>query len=1053
MGRLGYACIVAVWLMGVSLSAAPKSGHGTKSKLNNAKTLRTATVARSGGAIAVQNIGRRLLSFAANHGVVPAARAATASVSPSRGSLFSNLPLQAVSANGPLPKVIRWNSSLGVPRYMEFSPSGVAKSTAGLPNGAQAASIARQFLESNKALLKISDPSSEFSMVSARTDKEGLTHVRFQQTYRGIEVWARDVYVHLDRNGDVKSFNGVYCPTPVAVAVADPKVTSSVSVGIAVSDLKTRGQTEGVPAPYRQALKYTGPISRKVIWLDRLNVPHLAWFVEVRAGLSHDWYYFIDATSGEILRSYDNVDHDGPTTSSGTDLNGVTRTFGSYQIGGVYYMIDTSEPMFNAAQSQLPNSTLGAIMTLDMKNSDLSSQSQFYFVLSPNNSWGDPSSVSAEYNAVVTYNYYRTALGRNSIDDSGMTVYSLVHVTEDGQSMENAYWNGSFMAYGDGGHFFKPLAGGLDAAAHEMTHGVTQHSAHLEYVDQSGALNESMSDAFATMVDSLNWTIGEKIVKDISTFPSGAMRNLADPHNGASPGSVAWQPASMSEFVSTTDDNGGVHINSGIPNHALYLVATSIGRAEAARIWYRALTGYLTRSSQFIDARIATVQAASDLFGSGSNEVSAVKNAWSSVGVDDGTGSAPPPVSTISGDNWVLVTNTDPGDHNSLYMTKPTILANGDMSPLSTTTVGSRPAVSDNGAIVIFVDGDHNLRALATDPVNPQEEILDTSGVWGSVAIGPGLSSIALTSKYIDTTIYYLDLTKDLAKSFKIVTQSFDGPDAKTALFADEMSFDPTGQILLFDAYNEIPGAQGDTLSYWNIDLLDVASGNMVNVFPSQSNVNLANPSFSKTSTVRFTFDYWDNSTSSDYVMAVDFNTGKSGIVVGPQSVPGFPTYSANDDTIAYHTTFQFQSALHEGINKMPLQSDLMSGTGTSLPHTVDATYPVWFVIGTRTTEVGGQPEKIPFAFNLRQNYPNPFNPSTTINYEIMANSRVVLKIYDALGREVATLVNGRQNAGFHSVVFDGQSFPSGVYFCRLAVAGTGGGFSGTSVRKMVLLK
>ncbi len=936
---------------------------------------------------------------------------------------------------------------------MQFTPPAGGNTAATVPNRSQAISIAKNFLESNKLLLKIQDPSTEFSLLSAKTDQQGFTHVRFQQAYQGVEVWAKDVYVHMNNKGQVVSFNGVYTPTPSSLHGVKPSLSSDEGIQTALADLKRKGYSTGVPSPYRRILKYNGPSAREVIWHDRLHVPHLAWFVEVRTGLDHDWYYFVDAVSGNVMRSYDNVDHDGPATSSGTDLNGVTQSFGSYQIGGTYYMIDAAEPMYNAAQSQVPDNALGAIITLDLKNTDLSSQSQFYYVTSTNNTWTDPAAVSAEYNAAVTYNYYRTTFGRNSIDDSGMTIYSLVHVTSNGQGMENAYWNGGLMAYGDGGQVFKPLAGGLDVAAHEMTHGVNQHSANLEYVDQSGALNESMSDAFAVMVDTLNWTIGERVMKDLVDYPSGALRDMADPHNGGSVGSAPWQPASMSEFVSTTDDNGGVHTNSGIPNHAVYLVAISIGRSEASRIWYRALTDYLTRSSQFVDARIATVQAATDLYGATSNEVSAVKDAWTSVGVADASGSPPPPVSTITGANWLLVTNTDPADPNSLYMTKTSISSNSDLLAVSTTSVGSKPAVSDNGSVIIFVDGSHNLRAISTDPTNLQETVLDSSGVWGSVAIGPGLSSIALTSKYIDTTIYYLDLTSQQSKTFKIATQSYDGPVAKTALYADEMSFDPSGTLLLFDSYNEIPGAQGDTLTYWNIDLLNVSSGTMVNVFPPETNINLANPSFSKTSTYRFAFDYWDNAASTDYVMAADFNTGNSGMVAGPQTVLGYPTYSADDDTIAYHTIVNYQSALHGGIEKMPLQADLLTGTGSPISHTVDATYPVWFIIGKRATDVQDTRVKQPVAYGLMQNYPNPFNPTTTINYQLPVSGYVVLTVYDVLGREVRTLVRGRQSAGARSVVFDAGNIPSGVYFCRLSVVGSEGAVFQSSVRKMVLLK
>src|SRR5436190_23391353 len=107
--------------------------------------------------------------------------------------------------------------------------------------------------------------------------------------------------------------------------------------------------------------------------------------------------------------------------------------------------------------------------------------------------------------------------------------------------MDNAYWNGKFMAYGNGNVYFKPLAGGLDVAAHEMTHGVISNSANLEYLGESGAINESMADIFGCMVDSSNWKIGESVVK-APYFPSGALRDLSDPHNTGTSSDYFWQP-------------------------------------------------------------------------------------------------------------------------------------------------------------------------------------------------------------------------------------------------------------------------------------------------------------------------------------------------------------------------------------------------------------------------------------------------------------------------------------------------------------------------------
>ena len=942
---------------------------------------------------------------------------------------------------------IHWNQETTTPRFIELDPTS-ALTSAGTQSAEKRTSNAKDFLSMNRSILKITDPQNEFQLKNLRTDQFQSSHLRFTQMYQGIEVWAKEIVVHTDARGNVISASGVYEPTPRSITNLEGTVDRSSAISEVLSDLEKKGITKGLSPDMAKLVGYAGPSAKKVIWHDKNHIPHLAWVVEVMPKLSQDWYYFIDAASGQVLNSYNNVCYDGATTGSGVDLNGVTRNFGTYQVGSNYYMVDASQPMFNASQSAVPDSMVGAIVGLDLRNHDLSSQSSIYYVASTNNQWTDHASISALYNAIVTYNYYRTYHNRNSIDDKGMTINSIIHATENGQPMENAFWSGQVMCYGDGQTFFKPLPGGLDVAAHEMTHGVTQYSAGLEYQDQSGALNESISDVFGTLVDTLNWTIGELVVKDLTTFPSGSLRDLSNPHNGGSAGSNAWQPATMSEFVTTTQDNGGVHVNSGIPNHAFYLAATAIGRHEAGQIWYRALTLYLTRSSQFVDARIATEKAATDLYGAASNEVTSIKSAWDGVGVVEGNATPPPPNSTLTGAEWILVTNTDPSDPNSIYMVKTTVTSSADYHPLTTTVVNNRPAVSDATGVIIFVDSDNNLRALAADPNNPQESLIDTSRVWNSVAIGPGLSSLALTSIFQDTTIYYFDLVANVAKSFKIVTQAFDAADVKTALYANALSFDPTGKFLLFDAYNQIKNSTGGTLNFWNINLLDIQAEKMSSVFPPLSEgINVGNPSYSKISPTRFTFDYLDTKKSQFYVYAADFNTGAVGTVAGPLAVAGYPTYSRDDKTIAYHTTEDVSGVLHESVKQMPLNANMIEGTGTSAEYVVDATYPDWFVIGTRTTDVKDNTGSLPYSFELMQNYPNPFNPSTKISYRLPMSSFVVLKIYDNVGREVSTLVNGQENAGRHEVMFDGSRLASGIYFYRIEAG------SFVQTRKLVLMK
>ena len=258
-----------------------------------------------------------------------------------------------------------------------------------------------------------------------------------------------------------------------------------------------------------------------------------------------------------------------------------------------------------------------------------------YYVVSTDNVFADAVAVSAHANMGRTYEYFLENHGRRGIVGDGTGTVSVVHVTESGESMENAYWNGVFMAYGDGGDAFSPLAGSLDVAAHEMTHGIIEHTVGLEYSFQSGALNESFADIFGAMVDDDDWLMGEDVVNQ-SHYPSGAMRDLRDPHNGDALGGHGWQPAHMDEYqeLDLEDDYGGVHINSGIPNRAAYLVAEAIGRKKTAQIYYRILEArYLAPRSRFVDCRLAAERAARDLFGDDSPEVAAVSSAYDAVGI------------------------------------------------------------------------------------------------------------------------------------------------------------------------------------------------------------------------------------------------------------------------------------------------------------------------------------------------------------------------------------------------------------------------------------
>jgi Zn-dependent metalloprotease len=259
----------------------------------------------------------------------------------------------------------------------------------------------------------------------------------------------------------------------------------------------------------------------------------------------------------------------------------------------------------------------------------------------------------------VTYDLYNDVYQRNSIDGSGMRLDSTVHYRV---GYDNAFWDGEQMVYGDGDEnlpvserLFNRFTIAMDVIGHELTHGVTQFEAKLTYSQQPGALNESMSDVFGSLVKQYHlqqaatdadWLIGQGLLTE--NVKGVALRSMKapgtaydDPVLGKDP-----QPAHMKDYVNTLSDNGGVHINSGIPNHAFYVVATELsGNAweRAGKIWYVTLKDKLTANSNFQNCADLTYQAAGELFGAGSVEQQAVQKGWSEVGLTVGGGGTPPP--------------------------------------------------------------------------------------------------------------------------------------------------------------------------------------------------------------------------------------------------------------------------------------------------------------------------------------------------------------------------------------------------------------------------
>jgi Zn-dependent metalloprotease len=248
-------------------------------------------------------------------------------------------------------------------------------------------------------------------------------------------------------------------------------------------------------------------------------------------------------------------------------------------------------------------------------------------------------SVNRAYDGLgETFGFYRDVFGRNSLDDAGLPLRAQVHV---GHGWDNAEWDGDQMLFGDGdGEVFGDFTASLDVIGHELTHGVTQYEAQLVYRNQPGALNESMSDVFGSMVrqyaagqsvDQADWLIGaELLLPDVKGVALRSMKAPGTAYDDPRLGGKDPQPAHMRDYVHTTDDEGGVHLNSGIPNLAFYLAAAALGGNSwegAGPVWYAALTDPATSStSTFAQFAAATVRLAGDA-------ADAVGSAWTKVGV------------------------------------------------------------------------------------------------------------------------------------------------------------------------------------------------------------------------------------------------------------------------------------------------------------------------------------------------------------------------------------------------------------------------------------
>ena len=462
------------------------------------------------------------------------------------------------------------------------------------------------------------------------TDTIGMGHLKAHQQYRGVRVFGGELIVHMRPGGALASITDNHVPGVQVDTRANLGWKQALEIALREHDCNRCFTRKPKVDEWvmRQGEK------------DRL-VYRIQLFREDGSAETGMPVIFVDAHDGSIVMAYDNLQTAG-AIGAGPSLYSGTVNLNTFLSGSTFYMEDVSRKLGTFTSS---NGTSSVFRLADA-----------------NNVWDSAvqrAAVDAHYGAAKTYDYFLSVHGRNGIDGAGGPAYytavdgvtglvsARVHYSVN---YNNAFWNGQYMTYGDGdGITFGALVA-LDIAGHEMIHGITERTAGLVYSGESGALNESMSDVFGNMVEryargeSANtWRIGEDAYTPGTA--GDALRFMDNPHAASNSGFTADDdPDHYSERYTGASDNGGVHVNSGIPNKAFYLLAqggshhlggslTGIGADAAARIWYSALTNYLTTSTNFAGARTGTLNAATALYGAASVQHAAVAQAWCLVGV------------------------------------------------------------------------------------------------------------------------------------------------------------------------------------------------------------------------------------------------------------------------------------------------------------------------------------------------------------------------------------------------------------------------------------
>ena len=916
------------------------------------------------------------------------------------------------------------------------------------------------FLTINQSDFKIKNAREEFTITNILSDTDNEAHIKLQQEYQGIEVWNAEVIVHT-KDGIPYLFNGRYIPTPTDINTI-PNISLEKALQIAQS-------LYPIPNYTKQQLTLIGnnPISGRLVIHTQINTSdkgQLAYLIQCHPNLVTEYTLFIDAHTGNVIDEFKSsctFDHhhgdvhspivnftnipeatssnnitslsaplDGPATANATDLNNVTRTINTYQKNGSYFLLDASRSMF--AGGNIPDDPKGAIWTINAQNTSPENNNfSMVQVSSSNNTWNSKTAVSAHYNGGIAYEYFKNTYNRNSINGSGGTIISIINVNEsDGSSMDNAFWNGFAMYYGNGNQSFKPLAGGLDVAGHEMSHGVIQATANLTYQGESGAMNESFADVFGVLIDRDDYKVGEDVVLP-GVFAGGALRDMSNPHNGGNGlNDRGWQPNHMNEKYNGSQDNGGVHINSGILNFAFYKIASKLGKDEAEKIYYAALTKYLTKSSQFIDCRNAVIQATKDKYGANSPNIALIENSFAEVGIGAGNGTTQPPdYGTNPGEDFIIF--TDP-NYNQIKLGN---IASGSVNTINHNAgLASKISVSDDGTLAVFVGKDKAMYYIQFDwnAGNYNLGVLDNTNQWRNVAISKDGLRLAALLDEDQPYIYVFDLVGNSNQAFKLYnpTTGSGGIFTSDVEYADAMEFDHSGEYLMYDALSTLGffGAEFWDIGFiyvWNKSAKTYGDGTVEKLFSSlPDGVNVGNAVFSKNSPNVIAFDYFENGGSTYQLLGGNIETGQLNVIF-ENNVLSYPCFSKDDKTIIFNAQDNNGTDV---IAAQALKADKISPTGDPFIIIDNSTLGTWFATGKRVLNNVKSAESMGNSISIN---PNPTHSDVILHWTSAKREKAVINIYNLFGQKISTLEMDL-NPGLNERKINTDHFIPGVYFIEM---------------------